>query len=327
MRLPLGRGGVGPVTLLFLLSLVSAPCWSTRLQDDALARIGGAPQRVDLQPSLLAQLARSLQRADADVLSDFAHSALQEMVDSYAVELDDVRIVVASGGGRRHRSWSAATSAYMLRLTSFQEAVEAGAPVTLEITAAETVQLWIASEPVIVQGPRLANASEFERRIVESFCVLHQCPEPSPRAPLKSERLALPAQGIWSFSDSKGHAFETGAGLRFVFQDLSERRRKQQLCLRLSEELALLAAGLQSTRSKGFAIDWESLEILSLGKGYPNRVRLNRRGDYFELRLPNLGRLPSLWKQAKPWLQAQVAREPAEYFFADADRLLDPLLH
>ena len=63
-----------------------------------------------------------------------------------------------------------------------------------------------------------------------------------------------------------------------------------------------------------------------MGDGYVNRVTLNARGDYFELKAPNLGHVPMLWREATPWLQAQVEQEEAEHFFSDADTLLRPLL-
>jgi hypothetical protein len=299
---------------------------AARLQEDALASVGAGSRRIDLEPSPLVRLGRSVEYASADLGADFAHAALAQMLDSYREELDEVQIVAASRGIRRHQSWSAATHAYLRQLSELLRLVEEGATVGITISEPETVQLMISGQPVIVQGPRLASPRAFEQRIVENFCLIHHCPEPAPREAARGGRLALPAQGIWSFSDSKGHAFETAAGLRFVFRDLRERRRKQKICLRLSEELTLLAAGLESTRSRGVPIDWESLEIVSLGDGYPNKVTLNGRGDYFELKVPYLGRLPTLWKQATPWLQAQVAHQEAEHFFADADHLLNPLL-
>jgi hypothetical protein len=300
--------------------------WSSQLQEDALARLGGAPRRIELQPSHLLRLAQSIQYAGFELSADFARAALGEMIFSYKEELEEVRIVAAGGGSQRYQSWWVATRAYLQRLTELLSLVDEGTPVSIAFAAPESVQLMIAGQPVIVQGPRLASPKAFERRIVDDFCLAHHCPAPTPREPLGSSRFGQPTQGVWSFSDSKGHAFETASGLRFVFHDLSERQRKQKLCLRLSEELRLLAAGLKSTRSKGVPIDWEHLEIVNLGRGFVSRVMLNERGDYFELKVPNLGRLPSLWKQATPWLQGQLVRETSEHFFSDADALLNPLL-
>jgi hypothetical protein len=273
---------------------------------------------IQLGPKPMTALVDHLKDAGAGPKADLAWIALTELLQSFETELDRAyqapqRLPESRAKLRR---WRAGAASYLANLRARHAALERGGSVTLDTEPDGSLVVIVAGQPTVVSGPDIAHQKDLEERILESFCAIHDCPEPDeaadaegqtePKAQLARSHYA-PETGVWSFADHRSVRYETSDGLAFEFSDSRNRPAREMACRDLAEELRQLIKALRQARGAGHSIDWRRLYIEQPPRGEDPRVVVNRQGAYMILPLPELARQPSLLDLAKPWLQARLA--------------------
>jgi hypothetical protein len=125
----------------------------------------------------------------------------------------------------------------------------------------------------------------------------------------------------WAFGDGAYAVLQTGDGLNFMFKNVTDRVRKEQLCVALSNEFQDLAERLEQLSIADFEIDWGRLRIED--NADHQKVFVDGAQSFVRLNLPVLSQARRVLRIAGPWLQARVRGEQATQFFPSADLLLE----
>lgn len=268
---------------------------------------------VNVRPSDLQMLAGSMRWKSDREHRAFAEIAVYALANAYRKEAAKALAepAVTRKQRRKRMRWSSATFNYASWLQGLGDGLEQAPRVAVGFGSDGLVQVFIADIPVLITGPRLGNMA-MERDIVKAYCARERC-EITPSRPEQrsSEPDGHHQLSTWDFDDKLGITFNTSEGIQFVFTDMSDRYRKQAVCLEFVEELKFVAQSLAAAQRDGHRIGWSYLGLKHNAGDEKHKVIINRRGDFLRLSLPSLGRMPSLWGQSRGWLRAKV--EGREY--------------
>jgi hypothetical protein len=277
-------------------------------------------------PSVLSQLVRRLSLQPAQVRTEFAQLALNEMFLSYLTEsVAAQEEALASAEGNLWR-WIAAVDQYAMRLQAL--AKSPGADVLMLSHPGRTgeVLLSINGDLVMVTSARWSQQADFEQHIVEQFCRRRRCGgmhvgAQRPQYP-RGQAALIP---VWQLS-AQGPSCRFAGGLALRFADMSGMQGKRQVCKQLMSELDTLASELAHQRLQGVRIDWDQLRILPAMGSRGHGVYLNRSGAKTWLDLPGLARARGLFPAVTPWLAARASGVEFELVIVDADAVIAPLI-
>lgn len=289
---------------------------------------------VQAQPDAygLTALAASLENADYGERADFARLALDELIASYR-EVLDIRAgsPPTLGGKGDLQRWRAATSGFVSQLRQARWQLERGAQVRMTTGPDGTVALFVGRQPVLLSGPDPKRTELLQRSVVSRFCTEHPCTQMQARTGSTSGTVAAAVVAAgradddahWSFAQDRRPSYVTASGMRFVFDDISDRGEKERLSRQVSGELFRLADALRTAAWDGRRLEWDSLQLRPRAHGSLEQVMLNRRGDRLDLSLPTLAAAPGVWREALPWLRKQVDNQPSSLTLWQADGLLN----
>lgn len=274
---------------------------------------------VSLKPSPLAALVAQLHNATPDALTDFARVAIRVMRDTYVDELQKSAAVMPAEPHARRKlaRWRAATWGFVAELDDLIRMIDAQGHVEISVDPRDRVQILVNHRSVLISSPRIRESDQLAEQIVATYCWDHSCgtrPQPQPKR--KSRKQQVP--GTWSIGQGLRASFVTRDGLIFEFGNLQERAEKEQACIVAVRELRSLATNLREAHRTGYMIEWDAVQLVSADANDAQQFIINRRGQYLQLRLPSLVRSPALWREAVPWLRAQVRGAPYEQRFAAA---------
>ena len=111
-----------------------------------------------------------------------------------------------------------------------------------------------------------------------------------------------------------------------MFADVRGRRRKEQISLRVNEELNRLSKALATARRQGRVVDMHALQIHSSGSGGDQIVVLTDLGNSLRLYLPTLADAPGVVDIARSWIAARSEGRAYRQHFPQAEILLSNLL-
>ena len=279
------------------------------------------------EPGVLSRLARTLEAEPEAVRADFAAVALSEMITAYELEFGNLSVPgqVSRAEIAKQARWARALQQYLDELYAARDELDAGAAVELLVSPPAALQLMIGDRLIAVGSPRIDQPQLLTQLIVQVYCDSFVCaPDllepPSPMVARSGER------GGWSFVAGQGSTYETADGLGFMFADVRERSRKEQVCLQVGEELRRLAKAVAGARRRGIKVDMQALRITSSGRGDDQLVVLSKSGDTLRLQLPALSDAPGVVAVARGWIAARSAGEAYRQRFPRAELLLSELL-
>ncbi|MFT5447895.1 MAG: hypothetical protein ACI9DC_003074 [Gammaproteobacteria bacterium] len=291
--------------------------------------LGIAPTLVcALQPSgMLSRLVSSLESESQAVHADFAAVALGEMITAYELELDQLSEPgqVSRGEIAKQIRWGRALGQFLDDLYAAREELDAGAGVELLVSPPASVQILVGERLVAISSLRLDSPQSIEQRVAQVYCDLFAClPEVFDTPDAVAEPLAK--RGGWSFVAGQGSTYETADGLGFMFTDVRNRMRKEQICLRIAEELDRLSKTLAQARRQGRKVDLQTFLVESSGRGDDQRVRLSTSGESVRVRLPTIVQTPDLLEVARVWVAARSEGKDFSQRFPRAERLMATFL-
>lgn len=298
-----------------------------RLAGFLAVALGAGAATVHAEVMAVPALVRALETADYGRRADFARVAMDELILAYEQVLDRRAMAAPSLGGKTDlRRWRAATDGFLAQLYAARERLERGDDVQVVLGPDATAVLYVGRQPVLVSGPDADSTQRLQQQVVERFCAVHACAGlvQASIGGVASTHGPQPAatQAHWSFAQDRQPSFVFGHGLRFVYDSVRDRDRKEQVSRQVAAELLQLAEALQTAAWSGERIQWQQLRLEPRRHGGLERLVLARTGAGLSLSAPLLAQSPALWREALPWLQARVQGHEYEVTFWQADRLL-----
>lgn len=285
-----------------------------------------APGAVSADALAVPTLVRALESAEYGQRVDFARVAVDELILAYEQVLDQRSMAAPSLGGKTDlRRWRAATGEFLDQLYRVRQRLEEGEDVQLLLGPDGTAVMYVGRQPVLINGPGADDAEPLQRNVALRFCAIHEC-DALVRVNAHAGSEQQPGRTMdaahWSFVQDRRPSFVLGHGLRFVYADVRDRARKEQVSRQLAAELQQVAGALRAAMWSGTEIQWAQLRLAARRGGQLERLVLNRGGGGLSVSAPLLARSQALWREALPWLQAQVAGRDYELVLWRADRLL-----
>lgn len=293
-----------------------------------LALLAGGPARAT--PEALPALLSALETAHYGPRADFARVAMDELILAYEQVLEARALATKSLGGKTDlRQWRTAADEFLSQLYVTRTRLEQGADVQLVLGPDGTVVLFVGRQPVVVSGPNARDTDALQRNVMARFCAIHSCPAltrvyAAGAQPAEFAHFSPQNEAHWSFADGRHPSYVTEHGLRFVFDDIRGRERKEQVSRQLAAELQDVVRALQTVAWAGETITWQDLQLLPRQHGELERVVYSRAGASLSVSVPLLARAPVLWREAMPWVQARVQGGDYSVTLWQADRLLQP---
>lgn len=255
---------------------------------------------------------------------DFASITLNELIADYETSYrESAREQHTEPKAQRKLArWRRESRSFIDQLKAQFASMGEQSHVEIEADQTGSLVLFIDNTPIVISGPEIGRAGQMEQRIVDRFCLLHDCaryrdtPAPPPRPEIRSVR------GGWLLQHRQGATYATRDGLSFVFRTLDNRAEKQAGCEAIARDLRLLVASLQDAQRAGYSIDWERLTIATLHDGIIEQVVINGAGDYLNMDLSFFGSQRGLDQPFLGWARKQVAGEPASIVISNAEQLI-----
>lgn len=294
--------------------------------------ISAAGTAVSAQPpqpriSTLKRLGYFLQSENREVRMEFATIALEKMIAAYESELEQLNTpgrFSLKETNKRFR-WSKAVSQYLDYLYAFDEVIKQAPMVEIIADQPGPVQLLSGEFLLPISSPRIAKPEQLETDIVRAFCDSYACEVQAFEEPVEVTPKPAPRSG-WSFRAGFGSTYQTVDGLNFMFSDVRQKNIKEQISLRITQQLRLLSEALVRATQRGQAIDWKFLKIKNQAKGDDQRLALSTGSPVVRIALPDLALSEGVLEIAKPWLKARLEGQQIEQFFPGADLLFARLI-
>ena len=242
------------------------------------------------------------------------------MIEAYETELGDDAV-----GGPRGRTedagWRAGTRSYVEHLRRVGASIADRPSIEMIRETHGGVRLVIGREQVMLNAPRSRDQAALERNVAEHVCRFSACSAPGTTVEERVDQRMAQSGGAWEFGSKQRPAFTSGDGLRCVFTDRRHLNLKKNACMSLVRELRLLAEALTALKAQGETIDWPDLAILQTGPGNPQKIVYTAERRYLNMHLPNLLHAETVWRQAIPWIRANVIGREMQYVIDLPDQL------
>ena len=284
------------------------------------------------QQTELFRLVRYVEMGSAQERLDFAHYAIVQMAMEHEQAL---AVAVHEQPGTlkklaKQRRWIAATQRYLEQLATTLDAVGLAADVPVFARSAGEPTIVVDGRPLLVSSMDMKSPEKLGEGIVAAFCRLRRCDFlQAPAAPSVQVDTSAPSTRIgtvprWSFGDGAYAVLRTGAGLNFMFADVTERVTKERICMALSEELQTLSDRLIDAEAAGYVVEWSRVRIVD--EDGRQKVYVDGQDNFVRMQLPLLSRAESVLRVASPWLAARMRGESVIQYVPSADLLLKQVL-
>ncbi len=271
------------------------------------------PRQLQAVSSPLAPVVASLGNATAEARLDFARLLVEALVEAYENELDPSIFQRRRNAPDRQKlaRWHQAVQPLLSELRLAQANLYVASSVSVHLDRHQQVLLLIDGAPLWAAWPRIDAQIRAERDLAREFCQLHPCEQRPLDSLVASVWSPEGVRGQWVLSQRHPPTWETSAGLRCEFRDMSERADHEALCRAVVRDLEMLADALEMAMRGGERIQWTRLALESDPGLHLHQVIVNEQGDYLRLAVPALDRARVDWREAGRWLRARVHGEPA----------------
>ena len=232
----------------------------------------------------------------------FARVAIESMAAAYEDEIQ------GSFGASRDvdASWRSGTGRYIAHLLDIAAEIHARSAVEIITEAHGTVRLVVDGRQVMLTAPRLDLQAQFERRIADLFCDYSECSGRHISLDTPLPRQGIDGTAVHAYRHQAAARGSNADGLQCVFKDKRHTKLKNDACLGLLRELRLLAASFAALKAHGKTIDWADVDITHAGSAGPQKLMFRRDGSFVRVDLPGLLRAPATWREALPWIKANI---------------------
>jgi hypothetical protein len=304
---------------LALAVLVVTPLASTAI--DSMARLDN--ETADLP--LFDQIIAGAENGGTAEHRMFARAIIDALIEVHAREVEaavGTDTETAEARLKRQR-WKAGVTRYIDGLQRLAQAVQSGATVSLLRESHGGLRLIIGEQQLMVTAPRLGSDESLRDAIVVAVCRWRRCPERD-RSSI-AERAAERQRDLthtWEFSANAPPMLASSDGLGCRFVDQRHINLKRHACETLLAELRIMAEGLRSLAGAGTGIDWRVLSIDAVKSESQARLVFDRAGHFLNLPLQHLGKADGVWRDAIPWLRAQVADRNVTHVVTPPERIV-----
>ena len=305
------------IASLLILIVINDATAKTQIKQDELA------EEVHLKKSSLVMMAEHLKTQEDLLKRDFANITLLAMLRKYVEELDKITFEDKQLTPKISR-WYRATNEYVERIALAQQYIESGLPFSLNVTRERWLLIVVEGIPMLVSGPKASDAS-IARTVKAEYCRYHDCSwlKPEKVAVQEGGELEIVKQQTWVFDQRLTPAFEIDKQFQFVFKTFKQKRFKQAVAYKASEEIKLFLTELKRAKLSGYFINWELMSQEVPVAGVDQTVFLNTGDLYLRLTLPLLGYLKlSDWQGLLEWLKWSLSSDGAKLVIQHADSLL-----
>lgn len=242
--------------------------------------------------------------------AEFALAGLAELYEVYSGEADLAKNQAQNQlDGGKLLGWSYSVYRYANEILGAIDAIEQRSEVTLVKVERDYVTVKVAGYSYILSHPRSDQQAAFEQRVLNQFCIIHDCSGLSQagNSPVRGTLGTEKPSPVWQFRENG--AVCSMRGMDLYFADMSRLAGARDLCTRFMGELLTLAGELIWQRQYSVEVDWGFMDISDTPDSPVHIVQLNAQGDAAMLTVPLLWSTPGLLTQLKPWLRATVNGE------------------
>jgi len=267
---------------------------------------------------VLYELANSMKQGTAQDLADFIRISLYEMAALYeetALQPDDESSIKEAVHLSR---WRNDTLELAENLYHVADTVDPG--MSLDVTIDDTGELHLIVEDkiYILSNPVINKPYLLDERIINNICSIRLCNDELIAIQDHLNKREIIIEATWKITQAEKPEYITSDGLRFVFNNLENRSRKQIACLKVIKEIKFITESLKEASQKGILLEWDNMTIKPLYGSYDYRIFLNTFGDSVYIKLPELHHVSGWEKLLLPWIRARVnGLEYDQYLEAD----------
>ncbi len=277
----------------------------------------------------LIKLAKQMEDDGKEQLTLFTKTALMQMAMLYEQEAVKSRQEDVSSIRQdiKKSRWRHTALEYAEQLQQVAEQINSFSEIVLYIEEYGEPTIVIDGKPYILTTPDLKKSGLLYTAIVEQLCRKIICGEDIKKQDSEKDKLRIVINAEWKMSESEDPEYYSESGLHFVFNDLKDRKKKQEISLQLMRELRLISDSLIEISNKNISIDWDVLKLELISGSYGYKVVINRFGDSLALELIYLGKLNMILTDSIPWMQARIKGQDFQQRFDRADELLSRFLN
>ena len=277
----------------------------------------------------LINLAKQMEDDGKERLTLFTKTALtqmallyeQEAVKSGREDVSDLRQNI------KKSRWRHTALEYAEKLRQVAAQINSSSEIVLYIEEYGEPTIVIDGRPYILTTPDLKKSGLLYTAIVEQLCRGKVCGEEIKNQENKKDKLRIVINAEWKMSETENPEYYSADGLHFVFNDLKNRKEKQEISLQIMRELRVISDSLIEISSKNISIDWDVLRLELVSGSYGYKVVINRFGDSLVLELIYLGKLNMILTESIPWMQARIKGQVIQHRFDNTDDLLSRFLN
>jgi len=277
----------------------------------------------------LIMLAKQMEDNGKEQLTLFTKTALIQMAMLYEQEAVKSRGEDVSSLRQdiKKSRWRHTALEYAEQLRQVAKQLNSSSEIVLYIEEYGEPTIVIDGKPYILTTPDLKKSGLLYTAIVEQLCRKEICGEDIKKQGSEIDKLRIVINAEWKISETENPEYYSEDGLHFVFNDLIDRKKKQEISLRIMRELRLISDSLIKISDKNISIDWDVFRLEHISGTYGYKLIINRFGDSLAMELVYLGQLDMLLAETIPWMQARLKDETYEQRFGNADILLSKFIN
>lgn len=277
----------------------------------------------------LIKLAKQMEDNGKEQLTLFTKTALTQMAMLYEQEAVKSRGEDVSNLREdiKKSRWRQTALAYAQQLRQVSDQINSSSEIVLYIEEYGEPTIVIDGKPYILTTPDLKKSGLLYTAIVEQLCREKICGEEIKNQENEKDKLRIVINAEWKMSETEDPEYYSEDGLHFVFNDLRDRKKKQEISLQIMRELRLISDSLIEISNKNISIDWDVLRLEHISGSYGYKVVINRFGDSLAVELIYLGKLKMLLTESIPWMQVRIKGQAIQQRFDQADVLLERFLN
>jgi hypothetical protein len=277
----------------------------------------------------LIKLANLMQDNGKEQLALFSKTALSQMAIMYEQEAMKSIQEETSGAAKnlKQSRWRHSALEYAQQLQDVSKQINQTSEIVLYIEEYGEPTIVIDGKPYILTTPDLKKSGMLYAAIVEDLCRQDICLQENEKQDAEIDKQKIIINAEWKISETEKPEFLSDDGLYFIFTDLKERKKKQEICLQIMRELNLISESLIEVSDKGVSIDWDVISLERISGDYGYKLIINRFGDSLAMELVYLRTIDAILTEAIPWVQAQLKGEIYQQKFDRADELFSRLLN
>lgn len=272
---------------------------------------------INLSRSQLALLASNLETASNDQQFEFARIALSQLYAVYEKELHRSKSERPSKPKkiRKLYRWRKATSDYLYEIDDVLSHLLVGYNFSFYVNKQDRIIISVSGKALMISGLNYSTDRSLEINILNEFCRLYDCQSYLSEQGEQYVQYSEPTvNGFWLMDKSHKADFFTHSGITYRFADLTNREKKQEWAISLTQELLFLVKTLELTEKRGYKISPHAITVEKAVTSEGNiKVTLNDKGEFVNISAPIIRKSTEIFSQLKPWIvNAQLNKDESD---------------